>query len=101
MEYESEIKRLEDFVERLLAGYTELKTEIKQQGQQLQLHQQENDRLRQQIETMELERGDLGGRVSSLIDRIETWESELEMTESGSDSPDDPADQLDSDGEES
>jgi len=71
----------EDFVERLLEGYTRLKAEIRQQEQELQAQQVENEQLRQQVGEMESERGDLGSRVSSLIDRIETWESELEAAE--------------------
>lgn len=96
MEHESEIKRLEDIVERLLEGYTGLKAEIKKKEQEIQAQQYENDQLRQQIEAMESERGDLGGRVSTLIDRIEIWESELEVTEYDSDDTDDLTDELES-----
>ena len=96
MEYESEIKRLEDIVERLLEGYTGLKAEIKKKEQEVQAQQNENDQLRQQVEAMESERGDLGGRVSGLIDRIEIWESELEVAEFDSDDSDDLTDELDS-----
>lgn len=96
MEHESEIKRLEDIVERLLEGYTGLKAEIKKKEQEIQAQQHENDQLRQQIEAMESERGDLGGRVSTLIDRIEIWESELEVTEYDSDDTDDLTDELES-----
>lgn len=96
MEHESEIKRLEDIVERLLEGYTGLKAEIKKKEQEIQAQQYENDQLRQQIEAMESERGDLGGRVSTLIDRIEIWESELEVTEYDSDDADDLTDELES-----
>ena len=81
MEYDSEIKRLEDFVERLLKGYGELKAEINKLEQELQDQQVENEQLHRQMETMESERGDLGNRVSTLIDRIEAWESELETEE--------------------
>lgn len=96
MEHESEIKRLEDIVERLLEGYTGLKAEIKKKEQQVQAQQHENDQLRQQIEAMESERGDLGGRVSTLIDRIEIWESELEVTEYDSADTDDLTGELES-----
>ncbi len=96
MEHESEIKRLEDIVERLLEGYTGLKAEIKKKEQEIQAQQHKNDQLRQQIEAMESERGDLGGRVSTLIDRIEIWESELEVTEYDSDDTDDLTDELES-----
>ena len=78
MENSSEIKRLEDFVERLLKGYTGLKKELGKLEQELQQQQVENEQLQLQIEAMESERGELGNRVSMLIDRIETWESELE-----------------------
>lgn len=96
MEYESEIKRLEDIVERLLEGYTGLKAEIKKKEQEIQAQQYENGQLHQQIEAMESERGDLGGRVSTLIDRIEIWESELEAAEFDSDDSDDLSDELES-----
>ena len=96
MEYESEIKRLEDIVERLLEGYTGLKAEIKKKEQEIQAQQYENGQLHQQIEAMESERGDLGGRVSTLIDRIEIWESELEVAELDSDDSDDLSDELES-----
>jgi chromosome segregation ATPase len=101
MEYESEIKRLEDIVEHLLEGYTGLKAEIRQKDQEVQAQKSENDQLRQQVEAMESERGDLGGRVSTLIDRIETWESELEGAEFEGDKSADLVDELDSVSEES
>lgn len=101
MEYESEIKRLEDIVERLLEGYTGVKAEIKKKEQETQAQQYENDQLRQQIEAMESERGDLGSRVSTLIDRIEIWESELEVAEFDSDDSDDVTDELESISEKS
>ena len=106
MEYDSEIKRLEDFVERLLKGYGELKAEINKLEQELQDQQVENEQLHRQMETMESERGDLGNRVSTLIDRIEAWESELETEEfdaeaataaAAEDSSDDGSGELDED----
>lgn len=93
MEHESEIKRLEDIVERLLEGYTGLKAEIRRKEQEVRAQQAENDQLRQQVKAMDSERGDLGGRVSSLIDRIEIWESELESAESEDDPSADPGDE--------
>lgn len=94
MEYESEIKRLELFVERLLEGYTNLKEETKKQQQEFRVQQDENEQLRQQIEAMESERGDLGNRVSMLIDRIESWETELESEGIEDDSSDGRAAEL-------
>ena len=79
MEYDSEIKRLEDFVERLLKGYGQLKSEISDLEQKLQEQEIENEQLKHQMGTMESERGDLGNRVGRLIDRIEAWEAELEQ----------------------
>ncbi len=96
MEYESEIKRLEEIVERLLEGYTGLKAEIRQKEQEVRAQQSENDQLRQQIKAMESERGDLGGRVSTLIDRIEIWESELDSAEFENDPSADLGDEPDS-----
>ena len=96
MEHESEIKRLEDIVERLLEGYTGLKAELRQKEQEVRAQQSENDQLRQQVKGMESERGDLGGRVSTLIDRIEIWESELEAAEFEDDHSADSDDEPDS-----
>ena len=93
MEHESEIKRLEEFVERLLTGYTGLKTEIKQLKQTIESQKSENEKLVQKVEEMASERGDLGGRVSALIDRIEVWESELETTDLDDDQPADLAEE--------
>lgn len=101
MEYESEIKRLENIVERLLEGYTGLKAEIKKKEQEVQAQQYENDQLRQKVEAMESERGDLGGRVSTLINRIEIWESELDSAEFEGDNSADLVDKLESVPEES
>ena len=95
MEHESEIKRLEEFVERLLTGYTGLKAEIKQLKQTIELHKSENEKLIEKVEEMASERGDLGGRVSALIDRIEAWESELETTDFDEDQPADLAEGFD------
>ncbi len=94
MEHESEIKRLEEFVERLLSGYTGLKTENKQLKQTIESQKSENEKLVQKMEEMASERGDLGGRVSALIDRIEVWESELETTELDEDQPADLAEEF-------
>ncbi len=95
MEQESEIKRLEEFVERLLAGYTGLKAEIKQLKQTLESQKYENETLIQKVEEMASERGDLGSRVSALIDRIEVWESELETADFDEDQPEDLTEESD------
>ena len=68
MEHESEIKRLEDIVERLLEGYTGLKAEIRQKEQEVRAQQAENDQLRQQVKAMDSERGDLGGRQGNTFE---------------------------------
>ena len=95
MEHESEIKRLEEFVERLLTGYTGLKAELKQLKQTIESQKSENEKLVQKVEEMASERGDLGGRVSALIDRIEAWEAELETADYDEDQPLDLAEELD------
>lgn len=95
MEQESEIRRLEEFVERLLTGYTGLKAELKQLKQTIESQKSENEKLIRKVEEMASERGDLGGRVSALIDRIEAWESELETTDFDADQPADLAEEFD------
>ncbi len=94
MEHESEIKRLEEFVERLLEGYTGLQAEIKQLQRAVESQKDENDKLIKQVAGMETERGDLGGRVSALIERIEVWESELETAGFDDAHPEDEAEEI-------
>lgn len=78
MAKESELVRLEKHIERLLAGYSDLQAEKLQLEAKLRDLRSENDRIRKELQTMDSEREEVCGRVTSLISRIERWESETE-----------------------
>lgn len=75
---DSELIRLEEYVERLLIGFTGLKVENQRLEQELEEQKTENSQLKQALESVDSERTDVCGRVTSLIERLERWESELE-----------------------
>lgn len=79
MKKESEIQKLENYVETLLEGYTTLKAEKSRLEWDLLEQQAESSRLQQLLDNMDSERGEVSSRVSSLIERIERWESESEQ----------------------
>ena len=75
---ESELIRLEKYIERLLKGYTALKAEKQQVEQNLQKQKTENDKLQKELNSLDSERGSIRDRVNSLIGQIEQWESEVD-----------------------
>lgn len=75
---DNELIHLEQHIERLLQGYAALQAENQRLGRELQQLANENGLIRQQLAAMNDERGDARVRVSSLIERIERWETELE-----------------------
>jgi len=79
MSKESEIKRLEAYVERLLDGYTGLKEQNRKLEYLVAQEQERSNRLQDRLDSMEADRGDISSRVGALIDRIERWEQELEI----------------------
>ena len=83
MAQESEIQRLETYLERLLRGYGDLKQEVVQLRQQVEDGRAENERLRGQLNDLDSERGEVHQRVSQLIARIERWEAEASAGELG------------------
>lgn len=89
MSSDKELVRLEKYVEKLLAGYTELKKEKQSlanrvaelQAQQKDI-QAENNTLKKELNSIDSERGVMRDKVSSLIGQIEQWESEIEEDDS-------------------
>ena len=75
---ESEIKRLERYVEGLLERYTRLKSEQERLERDLKSEQDARRALQERLDGMAEERGEVSDRVSMLIERIERWEEELE-----------------------
>ena len=91
---ESELIRLEKYIERLLKGYTALKAEKQQVEQNLQKQKTETDKLQKELNSLDSERGSIRDRVNSLIGQIEQWESEV-GEESGEGDSDDDSEEAD------
>ncbi len=76
---DSELIRLEAYVGRLLDEFSNLRVEKQRLEQEIQEQYTENKRLKKALELVDSERTDVSDRVSSLIERLEQWESELEI----------------------
>ena len=81
---DKELIRLEQYIERLLSGYAELKKEKQNIETRLVELQTENEKYKQELDSLDSDRGQMRDRVNSLIGQIEQWETELEEVE-GSD----------------
>lgn len=75
---DSELLRLEQYIEQLLHRFSVLQAEKKRLESDLQRANDDNRQLRQQLDALHGERGDIRTRVTSLIERIERWEAETE-----------------------
>jgi chromosome segregation ATPase len=80
MERDSEFKRLESYIERLLENYTAMKAENRRLDRDLKDLKAENDALRGEIGLLQSEKTEVGSRVERIISRIEAWESELDSS---------------------
>ncbi len=76
MEENSELIRLEQFVDKLLNRYNELKQGYKSLKATLTDKENECADLRQQITELDSERTVVGAKVAGLIGRIKEWEIE-------------------------
>jgi chromosome segregation ATPase len=83
MENNTELVRLEQFVDTLLNKYNDLKGRfhalegtLSEREETLNDRENECTALKQEIANLRDERSEVGGRVVGLIDRIEQWESE-------------------------
>lgn len=81
MENKSEFKRLEEFVDNLLAKYKKMKERCATFEAKLEDREAEVLELNDKITELRSERKVVGERVTGLIDRIEQWEKELETGE--------------------
>lgn len=79
MEDKSELVRLEGFVDNLLAKYKQLKETCTAVEKMLEERDAECAQLKEKIAELRSERSVVGERVSGLIERIEQWESEVEV----------------------
>jgi predicted nuclease with TOPRIM domain len=76
MENNAELVRLEEFVDKLLAKYNQLKTDYHALQDTLRERDAECAELKNNIFNLSTERTEVGNRVSGLIGRIEQWENE-------------------------
>lgn len=79
MVHEEEIGRLERLVEKLLGGYNSLKVELDNLQEELRQKEEQNRDLQASVDRFQLEKETVYGRVTSLVDKIDTWEKENEM----------------------
>lgn len=80
---DSELVRLEQYIERLLDGYAKLKKEKQSIEQRLVDLQAENDKYKQELDSLDSERGVMRDRVTNLIGQIEKWETEIDEDAGG------------------
>jgi len=78
MENNSELIRLEEFVDNLLGKYKKLKEACVSLEKMLEERDAQCDKLKETITELRSERTVVGERVAGLIGRIEKWERELE-----------------------
>ena len=81
MEQDSELKRLEKFVENLLARFTELRTEKAAFLQDILDRDEIIEELRESISSKDSEQSEVTLRVGKIVDQIEEWEQSLEHNE--------------------
>ncbi len=76
MTQEGDIARLEETVTGLLKKFTALKAEKSALEKSLAQKVSENEELQARLNNMQSERSDVSDRVSSLLEKIEQWETE-------------------------
>lgn len=81
MENNSELVRLEEFVDNLLVRYKKLKETCMTLESMLEERDAECAKMQETVAELRSERGVVGERVAGLIERIEQWEREMEGDE--------------------
>lgn len=76
MEQGAELVRLEEFVDKLLSKYNQLKSEYASLQDTMRQREAECAELKNKVFTLSAERTEVGNKVAGLLDRIEQWESE-------------------------
>lgn len=76
MENNAELARLEDFVDKLLAKYNQLKADYHALQETLRERDAECADLKNNVFNLSSERTEVGNRVSGMLDRIQQWEAE-------------------------
>lgn len=76
MENNTELVRLEEFVDKLLTKYNQLKTDYHALQETLRERDAECAGLKNNVFDLSTEKTEVGNRVSGLLDRIQQWETE-------------------------
>ncbi len=98
MEQESELQRLEKFVEKILTRFSALKAEKEQLEQDVFERDMLIEELRDNIASKVTERNEISDRVNKIVDQIEEWEINLDSDEVAT--ADNASEETDFDGEE-
>jgi hypothetical protein len=77
MSQDNELRRLEQFVEKLLARFSELRAEKTRLLQELHEREIQIEELQSSLSLSDLERGEITERVGKLVEQIEEWEMGL------------------------
>ncbi len=83
MGQDSELRRLEQFVEKLLVRFSELRAEQARLLKELAEREQQIVELRANISSKEIERSEISQRVNRIVEQIEEWEMGLDEAEEG------------------
>jgi chromosome segregation ATPase len=78
MSQDNELRRLEQFVEKLLGRFNELREEKSQLQQKLTAQEQVIGELRRSLAVGDEERSKISKRVGKMVEQIEAWESGLD-----------------------
>jgi regulator of replication initiation timing len=89
MVHEDELGKLEQFVERLIDNYNELKTENSSLKERLDKIEQRNAQNQELVNTLQNDRTVMHDRVTGMISRIEDWEKSLDLADDATSLADD------------
>jgi FtsZ-binding cell division protein ZapB len=92
MTEENELARIERFVSTLLEKFNALQAENKVLDERLLEREITIETLQEELASMKNERGDISSRVSSLIGKIEEWESASGVSPESDESADNSSD---------
>jgi len=77
MSQDNELRRLEQFVEKLLARFNDLREENATLQQNLRQRGEEIEKLQLSLSAREEERSEITQRVGRMVEQIEEWEAAL------------------------
>lgn len=77
MSQENELARLEEFVSKLLEKFSKLKEENARLASDLKDREEAIAELEDRVESGDMEKIEIGDRVSRIIEKIEDWEDTL------------------------